>query len=236
MSFPEKQALEESIESFESLKPQMDALRLKVQDHLKRIQSTLITKRASYEKALSELGNHERELQAKIKTYEELERQLSEEVNKEVQDRDNSSMKVREMKLQEEELVRQTKKFKSDIKKLDIEIEQKLRKLNEEKGYIANQTSLIDDKAFQYEQLLGLRIETGGEDSLISFIFKNVDPDDFEREVYFVLDPSEYKTVETSPPLDQEVVGKIMDDFSKHKEIGYLWRDMRRELRRKLLE
>ncbi|QPG73742.1 hypothetical protein FOA43_001055 [Brettanomyces nanus] len=225
-----KHGLEESIEEFEKLKPQMDSLRVKVQEHLKNIQSTLISKRATYEKALAELNNEERELDKKIRDFEKLEQQLRQEISKEIQDRDNSSMKVKEMKVQEEQLIEQTSKFQLDIDKVDEEIEKRLKEVTEERNTLTNQRTIIDDRTFQYEELLGMRIETGGENNQISFIFNNVDPDDFEREVYFVLDPNQYRIVETSPKLDEAAVTRIMDEFRSHKGISYLWRDMRKEL------
>ncbi len=235
-SFQEQQALEQSLNNLDSIRPLMDELRQSLQEHLKDIEQLVIRKRANYEKALAELESQKNELNIKIKKYDEEKNQISLILRREIEDKEKTSIKVREMKAQQERLTKQSEKFHSDIKRLDGEIEAKVQKLNDEKAMLSDQKSKITDKTFQFEQMLGMRIETGGENNSISFIFKNVDPDNFQREVNFVLDPAKYQIVKTSPELPDTVVSEIMDRFAKHKEIGYLWRDMRIKLREKLLE
>lgn len=235
-SFQEQQALEQSLKNLDLVRPLMDELRQSLQEHLKSIEQLVIGKRANYEKALTELENQKSELKAKIKKYDEEKSKISSIIRKEIEDKEKTSIKVREMRAQQEQLTKQSEKFHSDIKSLDREIDANVQKLNNEKTILSDQKSRIADRTFQFEQLLGMRIETGGENNSISFIFRNVDPDNFQREVYFVLDPAKYQIVKTSPELPDSDVSEIMNRFAKHKEIGYLWRDMRIKLREKLLE
>lgn len=235
MNSQEQQALESTIARFEQLQPGMDSMRQAVADHVKEIQKLVIRKRAGFEKELSELNSQESELKMKIEELEDLQKQMSGQMSKEIQERDSTSIKVKEMRIQQEHVEEQIEKFKKDIEGLDEQIGKKMRQLNDEKNMTANEKSTIEDRTFQYERLLGMRIETGGKDNLLSFIFCNVDPDDFEREVYFVLDPATYSIVQTSPELEENRIKEIMDEFSKSKEIMYLWRDMRKALKEKLL-
>lgn len=227
--------LRDSLVQLSALLPELTAVSESVSRERKRIEQILEEKRANYENEKSRLAEQENRLNAQIAAGKQEESQLEAQMAKQVQDRDGSIMRVREMKLQEQELDSQIAKYKQEIGTLERSIEAKLKQLNDEKTFLLNQNSIIDDRAYEYEQLLGLRIETGSKGHELSFVFRNVDPDNFQREVYFVLDPDTYQVVKTSPQLPEEVVDAIVNKFTKRKEIGVLWREMRKELRQALL-
>ncbi|KAH3670483.1 hypothetical protein OGAPHI_000998 [Ogataea philodendri] len=228
------QDLEESLANYEQLKDKMQTLKLRLAEYLQKVQADLLVKKREYETSMLHLQEKERDLNAKLRTYEGLHNELLEELNKLLSDRDASSSRVQQLRIEEEKLVREKAEHEHKIKVINDELEESMKAISARETFITKQSDLIEDKAFQLEQLLGLRMENAGTENHILFVFKNVDSRDYSREVSFVFDPEKYAIIETDPVLDPDTVKKVMDAFMDHQEIGYLWRDMRKELKRRV--
>ncbi|KAG7764570.1 hypothetical protein KL946_003250 [Ogataea haglerorum] len=226
--------LEQSLQSYEQLKEKMQMLKTRLSEYLEFVQADLLAKKRNYETSMIHLQEKERDLNTKLRTYEGLHNELLEELNRLISDRDASMSRVQQLKIQEEKLLREKKEHENKIQAINDELEDSMKAISERETFITKQSDLIEDKAFQLEQLLGLRMENAGRDNQILFVFRNVDSRDYSREVSFVFDPEKYSIVETDPVLDPGTVKSVMDDFLRHQEIGYLWRDMRREFKRKV--
>ncbi|GMM44064.1 hypothetical protein DAPK24_006390 [Pichia kluyveri] len=244
-----------NIQSLKSLKPEMDNLKNSINEYIANVQNTILKNRASYQVKLSQLKSTEMQLKAEIESNKLLREQLYEELSNEMRNKDQSSIKVEEMKIQEENLEKEKLQLTKDLENIEIEIVNKTREINEQKDSLKNQTNLVNDKLYQFEQLLGLRIEPyskteneiENEDNTnqndtdeigvekIKFIFKNVDPSDFAREVWFVFDPESVSIVSTYPEIPTETCDEIIKNFIHTKEIGLLWKQMRYSLQKKLL-
>ncbi|KAG7878971.1 hypothetical protein KL905_003634 [Ogataea polymorpha] len=226
--------LEQSLQGYEQLKEKMQMLKTRLSEYLESVQADLLAKKRNYETSMIHLQEKERDLNTKLRTYESLHNELLEELNRLISDRDASMSRVQQLKIEEEKLLREKKEHENKIQVINDELEESMKAISERETFITKQSDLIEDKAFQLEQLLGLRMENAGVDNHILFVFRNVDSRDYSREVSFVFDPENYSIVETDPVLDPDTVKNVMDNFLRHQEIGYLWRDMRREFKRKV--
>lgn len=232
----EKQ-LTTAIDSMDGLVPRLEELKMLVSTFVSNIHESIAAKRAEYDKEIGNLQIMENKLVDEIKNSQDSRQQLMDELSKEMADRDSASLNIKEMQLQHDDLVTQKQEFETKLVEIRTQISTKLSEINEQRHLIKNQSTIISDKLYQYEQLLGLKIEHGGQeggDSLIKFIFTNVDPEDFSREVWFVLNPEELKIIETSPKLKEERLETAMEEFIKGKEIGQLWKTIRNELKSNL--
>ncbi|GMG40149.1 unnamed protein product [Ambrosiozyma monospora] len=227
--------LAEAMAKFDALKEQLEALKLKLHSYISKVQKYIVSSKSNSNARLSQISDEMKELQMAINKLKDTKDKLSTEINNEVTKRDTASLKAKEFALQIEDLVKKIDIMQADRKDLEEEIDRYMNEIKKKKEFISNHSNVIDDLILNNEQVLGLRIETGGADDLLSFVFWNVDPDDFNREVYFVMNPQTYQIVETNPTLEKREIDSIVDSFKKHKEVGYLWKDMRSALKKKLL-
>lgn len=237
METPAVSQLSTAIDSLDNLIPQLGELKTLVSTFVTNIHESIAVKRAEYDREIGNLQIMETSLLEEIQSSKDSRQQLMDEISKEMADRDSASLNIKEMKLQHDNLITQREEFESQLAEIRTQISTKLSEINEQRHLIKNQSTIISDKLYQYEQLLGLKIEHGGQeggDSLIKFIFTNVDPDDFSREVWFVLNPEDLKIIETSPKLSEEILEAAMGEFIKSKEIGQLWKTIRHELKSNL--
>ncbi|ODV87749.1 hypothetical protein CANARDRAFT_20479 [[Candida] arabinofermentans NRRL YB-2248] len=239
-----QQALEESLEKFEDLKPQLETLKSKLDQYLSTVEQNLINKKSKFEKELLDIYHQEKDLNNQLIQQKQIQEQLSVELNKDSENFNSSSLKLKELNLKQDEFLKEKSKIEFEIDKINKKIQSDMNSINSEKNFINNQSQLINEKTYQFENLLGLSISSvdlnGGEDddeyyNGISFTFKNIDPDDFNKTVSFIFDPTNYKIISSNPKLDDDIINRIIDNFKNHKEIGYLWKDMRYELKNKLL-
>lgn len=239
METPAEKQLEASVESLDALVPKLRDLKQLISTFVSNMHESIAVKRAEYEREIANLQLAENKLLEEIKSSQESRQRLMDEFSKEMADRDSASLNIKEMKLQQENLAKQKEDFESQLQQIRSQIGARLEEISEQRRLIQNQSTIISDKLYQYEQLLGLRIEH--EDDIITatgtsikFIFTNVDPENFSREVYFVLNPEELKIIETSPVLKPEFLQEAMSQFLKSKEIGHLWKTVRAELKANL--
>lgn len=246
-----------NIDALNALKPQMEELKREVSKYVSSIQEAILKRRTTYQMKLSQLKSVEVKLKSDIEMNKRLREQLLEELSSEMRNKDQSSVKVEEMKIQQENLERQKKEFGIQLEQIENQITEKIRTINEQRDIMKNQTFLVNEKLFQFEQLLGMKIEqsrvnvhtTGNVDDgvdededddddaidAVTFIFKNVDPSNFSNEVSFVFDPEMVSIVSSTPKLSQDIYEEAIRIFSSSREIGYLWKFMRSALRTELL-
>lgn len=240
MATPAEQQLSVAIESLDSTIPQLSELKTQVSTFITRVHETIAVKRAEYDREMGNLQLTEAKLMEDIKTSQEARQRLMDEISREMAERDAAALNMKEMKLQHEDLLVQKQEFETQLAEVRAQMDTRLAEISEQRHLIKNQSAIISDKLYQYEQLLGLKIEYGGQtaeqggDTLIKFIFTNVDPDDFSRQVYFVLNPEELVIVESDPKLPEETLKTAMNDFVKSKEIGRLWKTVRAHLKANL--
>ena len=245
--------------ALDALKPQMEDLKRLVSNYISTVQDALLKRRTTYQMRLSQLKSVEVKLKSDIEMNKRLREQLLEELSSEMRNKDQSSVKVEEMKIQQENLERQKKDFSRQLEEIESQISEKMRAISEQREVMKNQTFLVNDKLFQFEQLLGMRIEQSrhniqnpaiaenakdddddddDDDDVIdavTFTFKNVDPNDFSNEVSFIFDPEKVEILSSDPVLPRETYSEAIRIFTTSKEIGYLWKFMRSALRSKLL-
>ncbi|GME70645.1 unnamed protein product [Ambrosiozyma monospora] len=226
--------LADKMAKFALLKEQLELLKHKLHNYISKVQNHTVSFKASTDAKLAQLSKEGKEIQQSINRLNEDKDSLSKEINNEVAKRDSASLKDKEYALQIEDIEKNIGRMQTEKKELDEEINQLMNAINSKKEFLSNHNNLIDDSILNYEQAMGMRIETGGADNLLSFVFWNVDPDNFQREVYFVMNPQTYQIVETNPTLEKKKVDNIVDSFKKHKEVGYLWKDMRSAFKEKL--
>ncbi|KAG0676981.1 hypothetical protein C6P40_005407 [Pichia californica] len=228
-----------NLENLQALKPQIQELKQVVGSYIHSVQDSIIKRRTEYQTKLSQLRSTETQLKLEIEMNKKLREQLLEELSSEMRNRDQSSVKYEEMKIQQEDLEKQRGEFNKQLEEIETLIATKIRQINEERDIMKNQTILVNDKLYQFEQLLGLRIEQSfadddeidndetSEGDMITFIFRNIDPKDFSKEASFVFDPMNVKIISSEPPLPEETFTEAIDIFVKTKEIAYLWKYMR---------
>lgn len=244
--------IESSIAALRELQPKMDELKRVANTYLSTVKNAILKKRTDYQVKLSQLRSNEEQLKSEIERNKSARQELLEELAKEMRRRNESSKQVEEMKIQQESIEKEKREFTAKLEEIELQITTKLRQVNEQQEQLRNQTAMVNGKLFQFEQLLGLRIENTGEVAkdismadddnhqepaeLIRFIFKNVDPEDFAREVSFVFDPVSVMVVSSEPHLPQEVYDEATSVFVNSKEIVNLWKFMRTSLQSKILE
>lgn len=240
----EKQ-LRESLKSVESLKPNMAHLKSVLGEYVLQLQQSIIRNKTQYEQKLSQLKDSEARLKHEIVSNQQMRETLLEELSHELRNKEQSAVKVNEMKIQQDTLIKQRDDMSAQLQQVEVEIAAKIKEINQQRELMKNQSTLINDKLFQFEQLLGLRIEsyplteeTDNPQSFeaIKFVFNNIDPSDFNRQVFFVYDPEQVSIILCEPSLDPEITDHAMSIFTKTKEIGVLWKYMRTQLRNKLLQ
>lgn len=233
-----------NLESLQALKPQMQQLKQIVESYLLSVQDSILKRRTEYHTKLSQLRSAETQLKLEIEMNKKLREQLLEDLSIEMRNRDQSSVKFEEMKIQQESLEKQKVEFSKKQEELENEISNKIRQINEQRDIMKNQTSLVNDKLYQFEQLLGLRIEQTIDDDnddnddaigAIKFIFHNIDPKDFSREASFIFDPVNVKIISSSPVLSEDKYTEAIKVFLETKEISYLWKYMRSAFQTELL-
>ncbi|TID30092.1 hypothetical protein CANINC_001316 [Pichia inconspicua] len=241
--------IEENIDLVNTLGPQMIELQEIANDYLSTVRNAILKRRTEHQIKLSQLRSHDQKLKAEIERNKSARQKLLEELAKEMKRRNESSTQVEEMRIQQESLQKETEEFTKKIQDLESQIGLKLRQITEQRDLLRNQTGLVNDKLFQFEHLLGLRIENTGYDTilpidenlvtektdLIKFVFKNVDPEDFTREVSFTLDPVSLKILRSHPELPISVYNEAVQIFVDTKEIVYLWKYMRASLQKEIL-
>ncbi|GMF39049.1 hypothetical protein B5S28_g1430 [[Candida] boidinii] len=226
--------LSASLEQFEKLKNEMTSFQQIFNSHLTALQNELTSRKIQFDKTLSELKDHERDLKTTIRKNQELEKRLISLKNDEIDKYDESKVKIEELRNQQDDLLKQKIKFESQINQIENQITKSNKELQERKNFIQDQSSINDMNIYLYEKNLGLKI-LSIDNEAIRFVFNNIDPDDYLREVWFELDAANWNIISTKPALDPEITKKILNDYFKHKEIGYFWRNMRSELKKKLL-
>ena len=237
-----------NIEALQALKPQMQDLKQVINSYISFVQDAILKRRTDYQSKLSQLKSHEVQLKAEIEMNKKLREQLLEELSSEMRNRDQSSVKLEEMKIQEENIQRQKTEFSKQLEEIESQISSKIRQINEQRDIMKNQTTLVNDKLYQFEQLLGLRIEHSNmadyslaegdpenEIDTIIFIFKNIDPKDFSREASFTFDPVNVAILISDPPLPEAVFSEAIKLFLDTKEIAYLWKFLRSALQTELV-
>lgn len=242
--------LRENIHVLQGLQPEMQDLKNTVAEYIENVQNAILKRRADYQRTLSHLKSTETKLKSEIKMNKSLRDQLIQDLSNEMRRRDELSVKYEEMRVQQENLELQELQYSKQLADVENKIAVKLREVNEQRNKAKNQTTLVNDKLFQFEQLLGLSIENcltentnsgdEGEDAnteteQIKFTFRNVDPNDFSREVFFVFDPLKAEIVFSNPELQPEVLKKGTQIFTETKEIGFMWKFMRFSLQEKLV-
>lgn len=242
--------IEENIDVLKNLKPQMTELQEIANNYLSTVRNAILKRRTEHQVKLSQLKSEDQKLKAEIERNKSARQELLEELAKEMRRRNESSTQVEEMKVQQESLERETAEFSKKIQDIETQISSKLRQISEQRDLLRNQTALVNDKLFQFEQLLGLRIVNIEDDDIlangegveeektesIKFMFKNVDPEDFTREVSFTLDPVAVKIVRSDPELPANVYSEAIETFVNTREIVFLWKHMRASLQKKILE
>lgn len=244
--------VQENIEVLKALAPKMIELQRVANTYLSTVRNSILKRRTEYQVKLSQLKLSEQNLKVEIERNKTARQELLEELAKEMRRRNESSTQVEEMKVQQEAIEKETAEFSEKLEELESQITVKLRQINEQRELLRNQTALVNDRLFQFEQLLGLRIEnTGGESmnistfeheneeekmELIKFSFKNVDPEDFTREVSFSFDPCSVSVVSSEPELPKSIYDEATKIFVDSKEIMYLWKFMRASLQSCILE
>lgn len=233
------------LDSLVLLKAQMDELRNYIHSYIKNVQDLIIKKKTKYEVKLSEFQNVENQLNNEIDKFKNLRENLLKELSVDILSKDESVVKFNEMKIKQDELNNQKQEFVQKLNDLEEELNSKLLEINKQKDIIKNQTDFVNDKLFQFEQLLGLRIEnfspsnldnSGSSDiEMIKFVFKNIDPNDFNAEVYFTFDPVKLSIYDSFPELDPSFNDTAVQAFVKSKDITVLWKLMRSELRKAIL-
>lgn len=235
-----------NLEALHELKPQMQELKQTVGSYISTVQDAILKRRTDYQSKLTQLRSSENQLKTEIEMNKKLREQLLEELSNEMRNRDQSSVKLDEMKIQQESLEKEKANFTKQLDEIEVQISDKLRQINEQRDIMKNQTTLVNDKLYQFEQLLGLRIEHSSkleedeegeeeETDMITFIFKNIDPKDFSHEASFILDPVKVHIVHSDPPLPEDVLKQATDMFLETKEISYLWKFMRSAFRETLV-
>ncbi|ONH74287.1 putative kinetochore protein SPC25 [Pichia kudriavzevii] len=232
--------LRENIHVLQGLQPEMQDLKNTVAEYIENVQNAILKRRADYQRTLSHLKSTETKLKSEIKMNKSLRDQLIQDLSNEMRRRDELSVKYEEMRVQQENLELQELQYSKQLADVENKIAVKLREVNEQRNKAKNQTTLVNDKLFQFEQLLGLSIENcltentnsgdEGEDAnteteQIKFTFRNVDPNDFSREVFFVFDPLKAEIVFSNPELQPEVLKKGTQIFTETKEIGFMWNE-----------
>jgi chromosome segregation ATPase len=238
-----------NIESLKALQPQMQDLKNVVTDYISTVQNAILKRRTDYQIKLSQLKTIEAQLSSKIEMNKKSRELLLEELSHEMRNRDQSSIKLEEMKIQQENLEKEKQNFIKQLDEIELQISNKIKQINEQRDVMKNQTTLVNDKLFQFEQLLGLRIkglafesiddlddEQNDENSeTIKFIFNNVDPNNFARSVFFTFDPVSTSIISSEPELSKEIYDQAIKIFIESKEIVFLWKFMRSSLQAKLL-
>lgn len=237
-----------NIEALQALQPQMQDLKQAVSSYILYVQDAILKRRTEYQSKLSQLKSQETQLKSEIEMNKKLREQLLEELSTEMRNKDQSSIKLEEMKIQEESIQKQKDVFSKQLEEIESQIGSKIRQINEQRELMKNQTTLVNDKLYQFEQLLGLRIEHSNitDDSAIDgtldneidtiiFIFNNIDPKDFSREASFVFDPVNVTILSSNPQLPAKVYSEAINLFLDTKEIAYLWKYLRSALQSELV-
>lgn len=243
-----------SIDALKALRPQMQELENTVSDYITTVQNAILKRRSEYQTKLAELKSMERRLYKEIESNKASREELLEKLSKDMQNRDQSSLKYEEMKIQKENLEKEKESFTNQLDEIEKQISNKLREINVQRDSIKNQTTLVNDKLYQFEQLLGLRIESSAfqssrdddeygdntnstsQSETIKFVFKNVDPNDFKRTVSFTFDSVTASITASDPELPSEILSQGAEILLESKEIVYMWKFMRSALQGKLLE
>lgn len=245
-----------SIDALKALQPQIQDLQNIVSDYITTVQNAILKRREDYQTKLSQLKSMRNQLDLEIESNKICREKILEKLSKEMQSRDQSSLKYEEMKIRKESLEKEKESFTNQLDEIETQISSKIREINEQRDSVKNQTTLVNDKLYQFEQLLGLRIEnpafhssrdSGDDDNdddddsssnseTIRFIFKNVDPNDFKRTVSFTFDPLTTSITASNPELPPEIMSQGAKILIESKEIVYMWKFMRSALQAKLLE
>ncbi|GMM32570.1 hypothetical protein DAMA08_053150 [Martiniozyma asiatica (nom. inval.)] len=249
------ESMKSKLDNFSKLKPQMDRFNNTLVEFLSKAKSELHKRAVENEREIKQLKKEESEILADIEHLQDIKNALMGELASEMSERDSNSLKLKEMKAQQFEFERQLQVVKTSLVEIGDKIGQKVSEIERSKEMISNQNGVIMDRLYQFERLLGLRIEQAKnvyeeeeeeeEDeeeeqiqtkpSLIKFIFYNVDPDDYEKEVWFVLNATDLVITSSEPPLSSATIEPIVDEFVRDKEVGYLWKKMRLALKSALL-
>lgn len=242
-----------NIHAVEGLRPQMEELKRVVLEYIASVQNAMLKRRTEYQLRLSQLRSAEVQLKSEIEMSNTLRSRLLEELSEEMRHRDQSSVKLEEMKIQKAALEKERDQFDKNLAEIELQISSKIKQINAQKDRMKNQTAMVNERLFQFEQLLGLRIEhayleqdvgsreddagdAGDRHEAIVFYFKNVDPHDFAREVSFTFDPATVSVVDSAPLLSREDFSQATKLFLETKEIALLWKFMRSALQTRLLE
>ncbi|GMF82779.1 unnamed protein product [[Candida] boidinii] len=146
--------LSASLEQFEKLKNEMTSFQQIFNSHLTTLQNELNSRKIQFDKTLSELKDHERDLKTTIRKNQELEKRLISLKNDEIDKYDESKAKIEELRNQQDDLLKQKIKFESQINQIENQISISNKELQERKIFIQDQSSINDIDIYLYEKNL----------------------------------------------------------------------------------
>ncbi|CAN6654073.1 hypothetical protein TRVA0_027S00342 [Trichomonascus vanleenenianus] len=213
----------------DKLRKRMDAFRSQFDGYIGASRQKVLDMRNEHARALSDARESQKELSNEIEELNRREVEIANARAKDQRELEESRSAIATYAAKRDGVKSSNDQLLDQIAELRRQIQSRREEKNNQQQHLTKQTSLNAPELAFWERILGLRIEGASED-FIKFAFTLIDPSDVDKEYYFIVDlrSHDYAVSECNPPLDEEVLNKIVDDLNESRRLNLFLRDMRR--------
>ncbi|ODQ80052.1 hypothetical protein BABINDRAFT_161693 [Babjeviella inositovora NRRL Y-12698] len=231
----------DEFELFELLKQRLSAFTETFEARLHMQSTALLNLKNDYQLRLNDLKTQQTRLLGAINKLKEDDGVVRANYTQDLADLNTSRLKIETLASNQTKLADLKQKLLAQISEINTSIRVKSEMLLKTKTFLKQQSLQNPNELYAFETVLAMRIDALAND-IITFVWWNIDPDNYMREVSIGLDLSEdqehagYKISESSPQLDTETISGLESAFNHHRELSLFLAKARGVLKGKLLE
>lgn len=200
-------------------------------------QSAFVSAQAAHVAKMSSVHAEHARLQSRLAALGQEKAGLEETHSQDVADLTAAQEEVAQLREQARQLGDMQAQVRGHIEEVAAQVKERQDALVAAKQFLRDQAARNPDEVAAFEQRLAMRIDSPREDVVV-FVFWNVDPDDYLREVSITVDVSgdgqehlRYVVVGTSPEVAPETRAALEEEFNRERELAGFLRRARTALR-----
>ena len=148
---------------------------------------------------------------------------------KEAQETAEMHAAITSLSLQQEERLVSRDKLKGQLQEKQKDLSIKKDAQHKHARYLDKQARYNEPELHIWEENLGLKIEGGGSEDRLKFVFTLIDEKDWNREFWFEmsLDKRDYEVLACLPRLEKDEIDGLLFKLNESRELGPFLKGMR---------
>ncbi|CAK7894244.1 kinetochore protein Spc25p [[Candida] anglica] len=214
------------------LQMEMEKFSAHFEEIMAKKRSEIINGKQQHYVTINDLSNRENQLNTEINNLRLKEVKVKETIKQSLENLQIQQLKVDELQSKKVDLVGKKEELQTYIDNLNSQIKLTSDTINKTETDLEEQNLRDYPELMKYESYLGLRIEVIAVD-ILKFIFTNIDPEDYDREIWceLAVGGDLYKIGKTYPELEESLIKTIENEFNDHREFVKFLKRIRVTLR-----